>query len=49
MWMSVLPLEVPASVQRARVCYGLWLLRSLHVPGDGLAGLWSEVLLPLLW
>lgn len=37
------------SLQRVRVRGGLWVVRSLHVPGHGLAGLWSEILLPLLW
>lgn len=49
MWMCVSPVEATASVQRARVCYGMWLVRSLHVSGDGLAGLWSEVSLLILW
>lgn len=41
--------DAPASMQRARVHYGMWLVRRLHVPGDGLAGLRSEVSLPVLW
>ena len=47
--VCVLPPEAPACVQTGRVCYGMWLVRSLDVPGNGLAGLWTEVLLPLLW
>lgn len=49
MWVCVPPVEAPASVQRTRVCYGMWFLWSLHVSGDGLAGLWSEVSLLILW
>lgn len=47
--VCLLPLEAPPSVQRIRMCCWLWLVWSFHVPSDGLAGLWSEVLLPLLW
>lgn len=42
------PLEAAGAEQRGGVRDGLRLLRRLHVPGDGLAGLRSEVLLPLL-
>lgn len=47
--VCLLPLEATPTVQRDRVCCGLWGVWSFHVSSDGLAGLWSKVLLPLLW